>query len=245
MAVSADGSRGGIITAWNTSFFKKQSYITRRYSLTISLASTTSDLSFTLTNVYAPADLGFTAAFLHELQELSTHVTGAWILLGDFNLLRVASDKNNTLFNQSLADSFNSCINSLALLELPLLDRQFTWSNNRQEPTLARLNRALFNNAFSSLFPSSTLTSRIRSTSDHVPLLVTLATDIPKPNLFHFENAWLKHPLFLATTLPAWSATQPRADAACNLVARAKAFRQVSKVWNKQQRNAPIIYHNC
>ena len=244
MAIPAVGSRGGLITAWNTNLFKQQSYIARQYSLTISLASTSSELSFSLTNVYAPADHAFIYAFLHELRDLSSNVTGAWLLIGDFNLLRATSDKNNTLFSQTLADSFNACINSLALLELPLLDRLFTWSNKRQIPTLARLDHALFNTEFSSMFPNSMLTSRIRSTSDHVPLLATLTTDIPKPNIFRFENAWLKHPLFLATTLPAWSSSQPRNDAACSLVARAKAFRQVAKVWKKQH-NPPSIYHNC
>ena len=111
-------------------------------------------------------------------------------------------------------------------------------------PHLARLDRALFNTEFSSMFPNSMLTSRIHSTSDHVPLLATLSTDIPKPNIFRFENAWLKHPLFLDTTLPAWSPSQPRNDAACSQVARAIAFRQVVKVWKKQHK-PPSIYHNC
>jgi len=136
MAIPAVGSRGGLITAWNTNLFKQQSYIARQYSLTISLASTSSELSFSLTNVYAPADHAFTDAFLHELRDLSSNVIGAWLLIGDFNLLRATFDKNNTLFSQTLADSFNACINSLALLELPLLDRLFTWSNKRQIPTL-------------------------------------------------------------------------------------------------------------
>jgi len=89
---------------------------------------------------------------------------------------------------------------------------------------------------FSCLFPDCTLTSRIRSTSDHVPLLLTLYTDIPRSSIFHFENAWLKHPLFLYSTLPAWSATQHRDDAARTLVARVKAYRQEAKVWKKKHK---------
>ena len=109
----------------------------------------------------------------------------------------------------------------------------------RESPTLARLDRALLNNAISSMFPNITLTSRTRSTSDHVPLLITASTDIPKPSIFRFENAWLKHPLFLDTTLPSRSATLHRDDAASSMVAQAKAFRRVAKVWSKQQRNPP------
>jgi len=193
MCVPAIGTRGGILTAWNSNSFSQQNFISR-YSLSVTLSSTSSNKTFTLTNIYAPADHSFTDAFLHEMRDLATNIHGAWLLVGDFNLLRCASDKNNHHFNSSLADSFNTCINSLALLELPLLDRLYTWSNKRSSPTLARLDRAFLNTDLSCLFPDCTLTSRIFSTSDHVPLLLTLYTDIPRSTIFRFENAWLKHP---------------------------------------------------
>ena len=189
LSVPAIGSRSGILTAWNSASFSQQSFVSRRYSLSVTLASTSSNHTFTLTNVYGPADHSLTDAFLHELQELPTHISGPWLLVGDFNLLRSTSDKNNPLFNSSLAESFNTCINSLALLELPLLDRLYTWSNKRATPTLARLDRAFLDTDFSCLFPDSTLTSRVRSTSDHVPLLLTLHTNIPRSTIFRFENA--------------------------------------------------------
>jgi hypothetical protein len=42
---------------------------------------------------------------------------------------------------------FNDCINSLCLIELPLHDRKFTWSNHRDSPTLVRLDRFFINSA--------------------------------------------------------------------------------------------------
>ena len=45
-----------------------------------------------------------------------------WLVIGDFNLMRAPTNKNNTNFNQRLADKFNSMIDGLALIELPLLD---------------------------------------------------------------------------------------------------------------------------
>jgi hypothetical protein len=72
-------------------------------------------------------------------------VSGPWIILGDFNLIRHPSEKNTTNFNQNLADAFNAMINAMALFELPFLDRRFTWSNRQQDPVLARLDRVFFN----------------------------------------------------------------------------------------------------
>lgn len=128
-------------------------------------------------------------------------------------------DKNNSNFNTHLADSFNSTIDSLALLELPLLDRMFTWTNSRDQPTLARLDPVLLNLMFSSTFPNTSRTSQPRLTSDHVPLLVDITTTIPKTATFHFENSWLRHPSFLTTVLSTWSPTIETTDAVGTLVA--------------------------
>jgi hypothetical protein len=49
--------------------------------------------------------------------------------MGDFNLLRAPRDKSNNNFNPVEAIAFNDLINNQCVLEIPLLDRQFTWSN--------------------------------------------------------------------------------------------------------------------
>ncbi|CAO2147693.1 unnamed protein product [Urochloa humidicola] len=241
----AAGTRGGLATAWNSNSFSLTSSLPKTFTLTTSFAATASNYSFSLTNVYAPSDHRDTPSFLEELHDVAATVSGPWILAGDFNLIREAHEKNNLLFNSHLASSFNDTIHDLALLELPLLDRLFTWSNKRQSPTLARLDRVLFNLDFGDAFPNCSLTSRTRNTSDHVPLVISLSTDIPRPFLFRFENLWLLNPSFLHTVLPVWSAVAPRSDAAGNLVARVKALRSAAKVWSKTQRKPPCFLNNC
>jgi hypothetical protein len=65
--------------------------------------------------------------------------------MGDFNLIRPPRDKSNDNFNVSEAALFNDSINNLGLIEIPLSDRQFTWSNLQDPPILARLDRVLVN----------------------------------------------------------------------------------------------------
>ncbi|TVU18766.1 hypothetical protein EJB05_34879, partial [Eragrostis curvula] len=144
--IDADGSRGGILTAWNPAAFTITAATRSTYALTVTLASTHTDLEFTLTNVYAPADHRHTTAFLDELHALSLSFQGPWTIVGDFNLVCGAEDKSNAYLNHSLCSAFNSAIDAMALLELPLLDRLFTWSNKCANPILARLDRAFFNN---------------------------------------------------------------------------------------------------
>jgi hypothetical protein len=61
-------------------------------------------------------------------------IFGPWVIIADFNLVRSAVKKSNRTINQSLVNAFNDSIKQLALPEIPLLGRSFTWSNGQQDP---------------------------------------------------------------------------------------------------------------
>jgi endonuclease/exonuclease/phosphatase family metal-dependent hydrolase len=190
-AVDSDGSRGRMLTAWDPNIFSLTSFISRRHTLTTVLNSTISDHCIAVTNVYGPSDHRDSPVFLDGLRQLEPHTSGVWLLAGDFNLVCGAADKSTGYVNTRLCDMFNDTIESLRVVEVPLLDKLFTWSNRRVCPTLERLDRVFVNNHQCLTFPATTLTSLVRPTSDHMPLLVTLSTTIPRPNTFRLENAWL------------------------------------------------------
>jgi hypothetical protein len=242
---AADGSRGGTLTAWDQGTFSViADPISHPYSTSTTLQSTVSDHTFTVTNVYAPADHRESLNFLHSLPSLAAAFQGPWLLAGDFNLIRSASDKNTPITNANLCSAFNDTINSMELLELPLTGNHYTWSNKRAVPTLARLDRVFHNNALGRVFPSCSLQSLPRPTSDHTPLLASLSTDIPKSNIFRFENAWLLNNSFLPDVLPAWHEIN-HPDAAGALAGRLKSVRAATKVWNRRNRAPPTIIQNC
>jgi hypothetical protein len=121
-------------------------------------------------------------------------------------------------FHHAEAEAFNDCINSLSLIEVPLLDRKFTWSNKRDTPTLERLDRVFVNIAWDNLLPSMLLSSMTRSTSDHVPLKVDISTSIPQSKLFRFENYWTKDATFLPLVTSAWDCRIQNSNAAAVIV---------------------------
>jgi hypothetical protein len=176
---------------------------------------------------------------------LTAVVSGPWLIIGDNNLIRVRAEKNNNNFNRALADAFNAMIHAMALFELPLLDRLFTWTNGQENPILARLDRAFFNHEWNSSFPVSSLTSLPRPTSDHVPLVVTVSTKIPCNPCFQFENAWLLDASFLPSTIPHWNRAVPARNAAAVLATKVKRFRFAAKVWKKSHRFMPTHNNNC
>ena len=117
------------MTAWDPSSFSMDSWISRRHTLTTFFSSTTFDHSLAVTNVYAPADHRDSRAFLEDLLELLPQINHPWLLAGDFNLVRSASEKNNGVVHPPLVSAFNDTILALGVDELPLLGRHFTRTN--------------------------------------------------------------------------------------------------------------------
>jgi len=122
----ADGTAGGILTAWPESLFTAMTTSTTAHTVSVFFSSTATDLSFLITNVYAPSTPERRPEFLDELRMIAPPDDTPWMLCGDFNMIRYAHEKNNNNFHFSEAESFNDCINDMCLVELPLLDRNYT-----------------------------------------------------------------------------------------------------------------------
>jgi endonuclease/exonuclease/phosphatase family metal-dependent hydrolase len=147
-------------------------------------------------NVYGPCTHDLKPAFLSSLEQIVSSISGHVAIMGDFNLIRSPRDKSNDNFNTSEVASFNDFINNFGLIEIPLLDRQFTWSNLQDTPILACLDHVLVNSDWSFALSDSTLTSSSCPTSDHVPLHLSASSKAPRSAVFQMENSWLLHSSF-------------------------------------------------
>uniref|UniRef100_A0A6V7QQE7 Reverse transcriptase domain-containing protein n=1 Tax=Ananas comosus var. bracteatus TaxID=296719 RepID=A0A6V7QQE7_ANACO len=79
--------------------------------------------------------------------------TRAWVVLGDFNVLLSVQDKNGPTVNINNILRFREVVQEMGLVDLPILNRSFTWSNGRGVPTLERLDRVFISNAWVLVFP--------------------------------------------------------------------------------------------
>ena len=127
-----------------------------------------------LTCVYGPQGNDNKIAFLQELREIRAACLGPWVILGDFNLIYKEEDKNNDNLNRAMMGRFRRLIDNLALKELPLHGRKFTWSNGQDSDTLVKLDRVLSTVDWEELFPNCLLQSAPSSDSDHCPLILGL-----------------------------------------------------------------------
>lgn len=140
-------------------------------------------------------------------------------------------------FNYQEANLFNDTLDELAVLEIPLLDRAFTWTNNREYPTLVKLDRVFVNLSWDHTFPNTSLTSLTRHASDHVPLVTRVSTSIPKSHYFRFENSWLLSEGFKGMIASAWPSSAHH-SLGKRFLMWLKNCRRVARRWSKRRRPA-------
>ena len=119
-----------------------------------------------------------------------------WCVEEDFNVIRRIFEKlgdSRLTFNMRCFDKF---IRESGLLDPPLRNAAFTWSNMQVDPICKRLDRFLFSSEWDFFFSQSLQEALPRWTSDHSP--ICLETNPLKwgPTPFRFENMWLLHPEF-------------------------------------------------
>jgi endonuclease/exonuclease/phosphatase family metal-dependent hydrolase len=112
------------------------------------------------------------------------------MVCGDFNLIYQACDKNNTNVDRAMMGRFRRFINVMELHGIPLLGRKYTWSNEREAPTLVRLDRVFITNDWEHIFPDCILQSSASMISDHCPLILGLHEATQGKRRFHFESFW-------------------------------------------------------
>jgi hypothetical protein len=93
-------------------------------------------------------------------------------VLGDFNLILDAADKNNNNINRRNMARFRQAVADLELLDIHLHGRRYTWRNERRSPTLVRLDRTLVSMDWEGLFPNCHLQALSSDASDRCPLLL-------------------------------------------------------------------------
>ena len=99
---------------------------------------------------------------------------------------------------------FRKTIDDLGLAELQLLGRLYTWSSERDNPTLERINRAFASVQCLEQYPTHTFRAISSDCSDHAPLLLLNTKPWARPR-FRFALIWVKFDGFIDVMQFEWS----------------------------------------
>jgi hypothetical protein len=207
-ALDANGTRGGILVGWDQDAVQITDIDTKVFTVTASVRMLASDAFFRLTTCYGPSDDRRKEEFLQEMIAIKPAAGTPWLIVGDFNLIYKATDKNNLDLNRRLMGKFRAALDQCELMEICLQNQKFTWSNERQSPTLVRLDRAFSNSDWEVMFPNFALHALSTGASDHTPILLTRQDIVPRKASFRFEDHWLHTVGFEEVVQEAWSRHQ-------------------------------------
>ncbi|KAL6346450.1 hypothetical protein AAG906_033246 [Vitis piasezkii] len=137
VALPACGASGGIVILWDSVKFNCSEKVLGSFSVTVKLNSD-EEGSFWLTSVYGPNKAVWREDFWLELQDLHGLTFPRWCVGGDFNVIRRICEK---MGDSRLTDNmrrFDEFIRESGLVDPPLRNAAFTWSNMQVDPICKR-----------------------------------------------------------------------------------------------------------
>jgi mannosylglycoprotein endo-beta-mannosidase len=201
--LSAQETRGGVIVAWDSSVLKLTRVSFDSFWVN-ALVTGVDNVSWWITVVYGPQSREDKIQFLRELTERRALCPGPWLLIGDFNMILRASEKNNDNLDRFMMARFRDFVGQLELRDLYMHGRLFTWSNEREVPTMTRIDRALVSVDWDLTFPDAMLQALSTSFSDHALLHLALCNGARPKQRFKFEVFWASLPGFQEAVREAW-----------------------------------------
>lgn len=129
-------------------------------------------------------------------------------------------------------DKFQSFIDELDLIDLPVLGKRFTWLRS-DGSAISRLDRFLISDASVNLWnPTAQWVGR-RDVSDHCPIMLKgeILNWGPKP--FRFNNCWLEHSEFLAPVENCWKGTSVDGWRVFAFKEQLRILNEGIKIWNR------------
>lgn len=118
-------TRGWILIAWDRSVMDVDALVHDTNSLS-DLVHNKDGTNWWITAVYGPQGDELKTAFLEELRARRLVCQGPWMVLGDFNMILHASEKNNVNLNRRMMQRFRGFVDSHELKELYMHGRIFT-----------------------------------------------------------------------------------------------------------------------
>ncbi|XP_022019620.1 uncharacterized protein LOC110919666 [Helianthus annuus] len=115
--VNANGRSGGLFLVWNSNLFSAEEVVMTQLFIMVRGLLLGEVERLNIVNVYALVDPSSRCNLWPDLVPLRESFDGKWIFLGDFNEVRAAEERMNSVFYSCNALSFNNFIGETGLME--------------------------------------------------------------------------------------------------------------------------------
>lgn len=186
--LEASGTRGAILMMWDSKSWEGRVVEIGSYSFTCSFKSTVNDFSWHMTGVYAPTCNRERQEVWWELGAVRGLFSGPWVLGGDFNIVRYASEKRNCLRTSGCMNNFADFIEEMELIDPPLVGGSNTWIGGDSMEAASRIDRIMYSNEWGDYFSNVKQELLPRVCSDHVSIALKSGNWNHTKSYFKFEG---------------------------------------------------------
>ncbi|KAK3229325.1 hypothetical protein Dsin_001206 [Dipteronia sinensis] len=245
VGVEAIGSAGGLITLWNESLFTPTDCILNRWCIVLVGKLLKQDKQVAFCNVYAPTIESERKELWGFLLNLQLSFTVPWVMGGDFNTVLLEKERRGGVFNKWSARAFNSFILHAKVIDTPLRGMEFTWSNNRESGSWARLDRFLVSLEIFLWFPDLVQREVPRSISDHNAITLGSSKKLWGPSPFRIFNGWMEDQFLTAQIKRNWIGSKVKGSSSSRLQLKLKAAMYVIKKWAVEKSKDRLSTKDC
>lgn len=154
----ADEGSGSLLSMWNKEGFEYKNHLMGTGFIIIFGHYIKSSSRCVVVNVYSPCTLNGKKSLWEDLTKVKmARHEPTWCFCGDFNAERSRSERKGVRGRGEQTSEligFNSFIDSIFLLELPLVGKKFPWFK-LDGTTKSRINRVFVNEEWLQLWPMS------------------------------------------------------------------------------------------
>eukprot|EP00253_Pinus_taeda_P004365 PITA_04365 len=237
----AIGAAGGIAILWNPNEIIIDNWSCMNGSITGLGRIVGTPQQVIIIGVYGPPSSGRREQFINSFKTIRRlYPEAAWIIGGDFNLIRSLDEKTGGLRRRDhFMDSFNEMIEELRLVDIQSIIGIYTWNNRRggKNQIASRLDRFLVSEAIMKMdvFVEAKIIPSLGS--DHWP--IRLEIDIKRiqgKRPFRFEAFWLRDPDFIKKVEDWWgNCTSQGRCRMHTFQLKLKSLKGQIKRWNKEE----------
>ncbi|PON97171.1 Endonuclease/exonuclease/phosphatase [Trema orientale] len=134
---------------------------------------------WTLSALYGPSRVSDRPAFWNKIGALKERFNNPWLLVGDLNGTLLNNERAGpgvSRFAHRSSQPLRQMVENVGLIDLGVAGGKYTWRNGRRGMAFARarLDRALCDDQWRRLYPSTRVTMLPATFSDHSPLIIDL-----------------------------------------------------------------------
>ncbi|KAJ0787048.1 putative RNA-directed DNA polymerase [Helianthus annuus] len=194
--VDAIGTSGGLLSMWDPTVFEVTQVVKHnRFLLTSGTLKHTEEY-VNVINVYAYNDPIDRPGLWAELLATRRSIGGLWVIVGDFNDVRIPEERFNSEFVALNAFYFNRFIQLAELCEYQMGGRKYTYHADNGV-SMSKLDRLLVCHDFMNKWPQASLVALSNFVSDHSPILLSVSSVDFGPIPCRIFNSWMELPRFM------------------------------------------------